>query len=132
MNSIRFADTCIVTTEVNRQRLGKYFPGLKNILLYSLFHEFNKEIASFKEKDCPTEILFVLTTSPNKRWDRLLEQALILTNKYPNQYVFHLVTPQVDFFKEKIFKLYSGLEIIFHKDLSQMEMFDLYQRVHFF
>ena len=62
----------------------------------------------------------------------MLEQALLLSQDNPNRYIFHLVTPQKDFFEKIINDSYAGLNIIIHSNISQRKMIDLYHQVHFF
>ena len=95
-------------------------------------HDISNNIKKIAKRDSPIEILFVITTSPNKRWHILLEQAVELTLKEPGKYVFHLVTPQQSFFRKEVAKKYSKIDIVFHSDLSQEQMNNLYLRVDFY
>ena len=56
MNSIRFTDNCIATTEVNLKRLYKYF-RVKNVYLYCLANDFKIVTNSKAHKVKPLEIL---------------------------------------------------------------------------
>ena len=132
MNSIRLAENCITTTRINKKRVHGYFPSLKNVFLYSLMQDFNSCKKKTDLNINVVEILLVLTTSPNKRWHILLEQALLLSQDNPNRYIFHLVTPQKDFFEKQINDNYAGLNITIHSNISQRKIIDLYHQVHFF
>ena len=132
MNSIRFAENCIVTTKVNMNRLYYYFPGLRNIYLYSLAQEFEIKVNDKPQTINYYEILLVLTLSPNKRWEVLLEQAAKLNQINPKKYLFHLVTPQKDFFEIEVKTRYPDLPIRYHQNLTQKEMMRLYKRIDIF
>ena len=130
MKTLPMSDCCIVTTEVNKERLKKLKPNINNILVYSYdsLPIFKKRAVIDKNK---INILFVITKSPNKRSEILFKQARMISERNKNKIRFHLVTPDFKHFSDTL-KFQNDIDIRVYTELPEEEMMNLYSQVDFF
>ena len=115
MKLIGMSKYCITTTRINRNRLIHYFPKSRPALIYSFNDPSKLKKYGSNASEDKSHILLVLTNSPNKRWKYLIEQAFLLSKQSPEKYIFHLVSPQKEFFEKIVSNNQNILNIRFTK-----------------
>ena len=132
MKLLGMSKYCITTTRFNQNRLIHWLPKSRPALIYSFDDTLQPIKSRSKATGEKSHILLVLTNSPNKRWKDLIKQAFLLSRQSPERYIFHLVSPQKEFFEKVVGRTQKILNIRFYKNLDQKCMYNLYRSVDYY